>query len=97
MLPKRLKNSYYLSVVAFQTTEETWDKIFDVNVKSQFFFVKEAAPHLEKRNGRGSIILISSVGAYMPIAAVSIDLNHYSQGIINFKLFLAGISGCVRP
>lgn len=50
-------------------TEETWDKIFDVNVKSQFFFIKESVPHLEKRNGRGSIILVSSIGGYMPIAA----------------------------
>lgn len=50
-------------------TEQTWDRIFDVNVKSQFFFVKESVPHLEKRNGRGSIILISSIGAYAPIAA----------------------------
>ncbi|XP_077868966.1 dehydrogenase/reductase SDR family member 4-like, partial [Saccoglossus kowalevskii] len=47
------------------TPESAWDKIFDVNVKSAFFLVKEIVPHMEKRGG-GNIILVSSVGGYRP-------------------------------
>jgi dehydrogenase/reductase SDR family protein 4 len=57
-----------------QCTEDIWDKIFDVNVKSSFFLAKEALPHMEKR-GKASIMFVSSVGGYLPNCAV-----------INFKL-----------
>lgn len=45
--------------------EDAWDKIFDVNVKSAFFLVKEVVPYMEKRGG-GSIVLVSSQGGYTP-------------------------------
>jgi len=48
-----------------QCSEEAWDKIFDVNVKSSFLLAKEAFPHLEKT--RGSIVFISSVGGLQPL------------------------------
>lgn len=53
-----------------KATEEVWDKIFDVNVKSSFFLAKEAVPHMEKR-GKGSIIFVSSIGGYIPNCAVN--------------------------
>lgn len=34
-----------------QTSEQAWDKIFEVNVKAAFLLSKEAAPHLEKTKG----------------------------------------------
>lgn len=43
------------------TTEKAWDKIFDVNVKSHFFLIKDAVPHMP--NG-SSITIVSSTGAY---------------------------------
>lgn len=46
-------------------TEKAWDKIFDVNVTSTFFLVKEVVPYMEKRGG-GSIVLVSSQGGYAP-------------------------------
>jgi len=46
-----------------QTSEDAWDKIFDINVKSAFFLCKEAVPLMEKKGG-GSIVIVSSVGAY---------------------------------
>lgn len=52
-------------------TEEVWDKIFDVNVKSSFFLAKESVPHMEKR-GKGSIIFVSSIGAFALQAGVKI-------------------------
>jgi dehydrogenase/reductase SDR family member 4 len=43
------------------TSEEVWDKIFDVNVKSSFLLAKEAKPLIAQRGG-GSIVFISSIG-----------------------------------
>ena len=42
------------------TTEELWDKTFDVNVKSMLWTAKYAIPYMRK-NGSGSIVNISSV------------------------------------
>ncbi|KAL8570482.1 hypothetical protein ACOMHN_034517 [Nucella lapillus] len=51
------------------TPEDAWDKIFDTNVKSGFMLCKEIAPHLEKRGG-GSIVFVSSIAAYSPVALI---------------------------
>ncbi|XP_041375334.1 dehydrogenase/reductase SDR family member 4-like isoform X2 [Gigantopelta aegis] len=48
------------------TSEEAWDKIFEINVKSSFLLCKEVVPHMEAR-GSGSVILISSIAAYAPM------------------------------
>jgi NAD(P)-dependent dehydrogenase (short-subunit alcohol dehydrogenase family) len=75
----KLSNSLYILNFLFlfhQCTEEVWDKIFDVNVKSSFFLAKEALPHMEKR-GKASIIFISSAGGYLPNCAV-INFTNYS-------------------
>ncbi|XP_068081236.1 dehydrogenase/reductase SDR family member 4 isoform X2 [Anabrus simplex] len=45
--------------------ESSWDKIFDVNVKSAYMLSKEVLPHLRKRGG-GSIVYISSIGGFHP-------------------------------
>ncbi|XP_046640154.1 dehydrogenase/reductase SDR family member 4-like 2 isoform X2 [Daphnia pulicaria] len=50
-------------------TEEVWDKIFDVNVKSSFFLSKEALLPMEKR-GKASIMFVSSVAGYLQNSAV---------------------------
>ncbi|XP_045194918.2 dehydrogenase/reductase SDR family member 4-like [Mercenaria mercenaria] len=48
------------------TTEEAWDKIFEVNVKSTFFLIKEVVPYMEKEGG-GSIVIVSSGVGYIPL------------------------------
>ncbi|XP_065221225.1 dehydrogenase/reductase SDR family member 4 [Planococcus citri] len=50
---------------AADCTEETWDKIFDINVKSAFLLTKEVLPYLRERNG-GSIIYVSSIAGLQP-------------------------------
>ncbi|MEJ6576939.1 MAG: glucose 1-dehydrogenase [Actinomycetota bacterium] len=45
---------------AVDTSEETWDRTFDVNVKSMYLTAKYAIPYMRKANG-GSIVNISSV------------------------------------
>jgi len=51
------------------TTEKEFDKIFEINVKCAFMLTKEIVPHMEKR-GKGSIIYISSIGAYQPFSLI---------------------------
>lgn len=47
-------------------TEEKWQKIFDVNVKSTFLLAKEVTPILRRQNTGGSIILMSSYAGLCP-------------------------------
>jgi 3-oxoacyl-[acyl-carrier protein] reductase len=48
-----------------ELTDEQWDGILDINLKSQFLCAQAAAP-LMKRQGRGRIINISSLGGLLP-------------------------------
>uniref|UniRef100_A0A3Q2PX97 Dehydrogenase/reductase (SDR family) member 4 n=1 Tax=Fundulus heteroclitus TaxID=8078 RepID=A0A3Q2PX97_FUNHE len=47
------------------STEDVWDKILSVNVKSAFLLTKLVVPHMEKRGG-GNVIFVSSVAALGP-------------------------------
>ena len=57
-------------------SEEDWDKILPLNLKSQFLFSKAVVPHL-KKNKYGKIVNISSMGAVNPSAPVM----HYHAAI----------------
>jgi NAD(P)-dependent dehydrogenase (short-subunit alcohol dehydrogenase family) len=48
-----------------ELTEEQWDRILNVNLKSQFLCAQSAAP-IMKRQGRGRIINLSSLGGILP-------------------------------
>ena len=52
-----------------ECSEDAWDKIFDVNVKSSFLLAKSVVPHMLKQ-GKGSIVFISSIGGYHPIPMI---------------------------
>ena len=43
-----------------ETTEESWDRVNDVNLKSMFLTCKHVLPHME-RQGKGAIVNIASV------------------------------------
>ncbi len=45
-----------------ETSEETWDKVMNVNLKSMFLTCKYVLPYMEKQGG-GAIVNIASVGA----------------------------------
>lgn len=47
-------------------SEQAWDKIFDVNVKSSFLLVKEVASIMQRQKTGGSIILMSSYAGFNP-------------------------------
>ncbi|XP_031825881.1 dehydrogenase/reductase SDR family member 4 [Nomia melanderi] len=53
----------------FDTPEEAWDKIFDVNVKSTFLLMQESLPLLRDSKSP-SMILISSIAAYQQVTAL---------------------------
>jgi NAD(P)-dependent dehydrogenase (short-subunit alcohol dehydrogenase family) len=55
-----------------ELTEEQWDHIMNVNLKSQFLCAQSAAP-IMKRQGRGRIINLSSLGGLLPWPA----FTHY--------------------
>jgi NAD(P)-dependent dehydrogenase (short-subunit alcohol dehydrogenase family) len=47
-----------------QYTEREWDRVMDVNVKSMFFAVKHAMPHL-RRSRRGCIVNVGSISSFV--------------------------------
>ncbi|HXW56946.1 MAG TPA: 3-oxoacyl-ACP reductase family protein [Candidatus Cybelea sp.] len=70
-----------------ELTEEQWDLILDTNLKSQFLCAQAAAP-IMKRQGRGRIINISSLGGILPWPAYT----HYcvsKAGVIMLTRCLA--------
>ena len=46
-----------------QMTEEEWDRVMAVNVKSAFLATKHVMPHM-KRNGKGAILNAGSIGSF---------------------------------
>lgn len=52
-------------------TEEIWDKIFDINVKSTFLLMKESLPLLISSKSP-SIIIISSIAGYQPFGLLGV-------------------------
>jgi 3-oxoacyl-[acyl-carrier protein] reductase len=69
-------------------TEEQWDKIVDLNLKSDFLFCKSVIPYMKEKK-YGKIINISSIGAINP-PRHSIHYNAAKSGVIGFTLDLAG-------
>uniref|UniRef100_A0A2L2Y3S8 Dehydrogenase/reductase SDR family member 4 n=2 Tax=Parasteatoda tepidariorum TaxID=114398 RepID=A0A2L2Y3S8_PARTP len=48
------------------TSEDAWDKIFDINVKSAFLLTQAVLPLMEERGG-GSIVYMSSIAGLNPM------------------------------
>jgi NAD(P)-dependent dehydrogenase (short-subunit alcohol dehydrogenase family) len=63
-------------------TEEEWDRVLALNLKSSFLFCKYVVPHMKKQK-YGKIIGISSIGAIQP-PAHEIHYNTAKAAIIGF-------------
>jgi NAD(P)-dependent dehydrogenase (short-subunit alcohol dehydrogenase family) len=87
-----LDNNVGISVRAdvLEVTEEQWDKVMAVNVKSIVFAAKHAIPHM-KRSGGGSIINISSVAGLR--ANQSTPYSTSKAAIIGLTRSMAGDHG----
>jgi NAD(P)-dependent dehydrogenase (short-subunit alcohol dehydrogenase family) len=70
-----------------ELTEEQWDKVMDLNLKSHFFFCKYVVP-LMKAQKYGKIIGTSSIGAVQPPGHV-IAYNTAKSAILGFTTDLA--------
>jgi NAD(P)-dependent dehydrogenase (short-subunit alcohol dehydrogenase family) len=53
------------STALMDLSEEAWDKVIDLNLKSLFLCSREAVPHM-RANGYGKIVNFSSLGAVSP-------------------------------
>lgn len=62
-----------------ELTEEDWDTVMAVNVKSVFFCTKYAVPHFKKHGG-GSIVNISSLHGL--IGSPDFPVNHASKAAV---------------
>lgn len=65
---------------ATETSEDTWDEVFDINVKGVFLTAKAALPHLRRR-GNAAIVVVSSVQAY--ISQPGVVAYSASKGALN--------------
>ena len=83
-------------------TEEQWDEMQDINLKSIFFFCRAVLPHMTQR-GSGKVVNISSVTFHVG----SPNLSHYVSskgGVIGFTRSVAREMGshgvfvnCITP
>ncbi|XP_058913510.1 dehydrogenase/reductase SDR family member 2, mitochondrial-like [Kogia breviceps] len=58
-----------LSESTVWSSEQVWDKVLDVNVKSSTLNCSQLLPYMEEK-ARNSVVLISSVAAYIPLAKI---------------------------
>jgi 3-oxoacyl-[acyl-carrier protein] reductase len=71
-----------------EMTEDQWDQVMDLNLKSNFLFCKTLIPFMKKQM-YGRIINISSIGAVFP-PKHSIHYNSAKAGVLGFTYDLAG-------
>lgn len=70
-----------------ELSEETWDRVVDVNLKSMFLTCKHVLPHMERQGG-GAIVNISSITSirwlgvpYVSYSATKGGVNQLTQSI----------------
>jgi NAD(P)-dependent dehydrogenase (short-subunit alcohol dehydrogenase family) len=64
-----------------EISEESWDRLIDINLKSMFLMCKYCLPIME-RQGSGSIVNISSIGALRFLGYPCVSYNA-SKGAVN--------------
>jgi NAD(P)-dependent dehydrogenase (short-subunit alcohol dehydrogenase family) len=71
-----------------ETSEETWDRVMAVNLKSMFLTCKNAIPYMEKQGG-GVITNISSIAAIRYTGVPYITYYTTKAGILGFTQCIA--------
>jgi NAD(P)-dependent dehydrogenase (short-subunit alcohol dehydrogenase family) len=71
-----------------ETSEESWDKVNDVNLKSIFLTCKQVLPHME-RQGKGAIVNIASVSGIRWLGVPYISYAATKAAIIQFTRVIA--------
>ena len=66
-----------------ETTEEEYDSMFAVNAKSAYFFIREAAKHMNERGGKiislGTSLLAAFTGLYSTYAGSKAPLEDFTR------------------
>jgi NAD(P)-dependent dehydrogenase (short-subunit alcohol dehydrogenase family) len=70
------------------TSEESWDRVFAVNMRGMFLSCKEVLPHMEKQ-GRGAIVNISSIAGLRWTGITYPSYNASKAAVIAFTQNLA--------
>ena len=71
-----------------ETSEESWDRVMDVNIKSMFLTCKAVLPVMEAA-GRGAIVNISSVSGIRWLGVPYISYAASKAAVINFTRTVA--------
>jgi NAD(P)-dependent dehydrogenase (short-subunit alcohol dehydrogenase family) len=71
-----------------ETTEESWDRVNEVNLKSMFLTCKHVIPHME-RQGKGAIVNIASVSGVRWLGVPYISYAATKAAIIQFTRVIA--------
>lgn len=81
---------------ALETTEQEWDRIFEVNVKGTWLMCQTVAKHMVAKGIKGSIINISSADSHRtqkdmtPYCATKASVNHLTRSL-SYELAPYGI------
>jgi NAD(P)-dependent dehydrogenase (short-subunit alcohol dehydrogenase family) len=71
-----------------EASEESWDHVSAVNIKSFFLTCKYVLPHMERRGG-GFIVNMSSKAAIRAGEVVYVSYNATKAGIVGFTISVA--------
>ncbi len=85
--PRRLEADTPLSV-----SEETWDAMSDINLRSGFFLAREVGRHMMERKTRGRILLITSQHREM-----ARNLPHYSAAKAGMTMAMKELARVLAP
>jgi NAD(P)-dependent dehydrogenase (short-subunit alcohol dehydrogenase family) len=78
-----------------QLTEETWDHVYDVNVKSAFFACKHAVPVMRKQGG-GAIINVSSIASICSVGLFAYKTSKAALNAFTHALAMANAKHGIR-
>jgi NAD(P)-dependent dehydrogenase (short-subunit alcohol dehydrogenase family) len=76
-------------------TEETWDHVYDVNLKSVFFACKHAIPVMRKQES-GSIINISSIASVCSVGLMAYKTSKAAVNAFTHGLAMANAKHGIR-
>jgi NAD(P)-dependent dehydrogenase (short-subunit alcohol dehydrogenase family) len=71
-----------------ETTEDSWDRVNDVNLKSMFLTCRQVLPHME-RQGKGAIVNIASVSGIRWLGVPYISYAATKAAVIQFTRVIA--------
>jgi NAD(P)-dependent dehydrogenase (short-subunit alcohol dehydrogenase family) len=71
-----------------ETTEESWDRVTDVNLKSMFLTCKHVLPHMERQGG-GAIVNIASIAGIRWLGVPYVSYAATKAAVIQFTRVVA--------